>query len=192
MPGDPDAPSPETLALLAAQDWPRIRSGLVAYGIFRKCRPSDAEDFAHAAILRVRTGERAWDAADKPDLLVFLLTVVRSLIWNENQRKNRERPTKQSRVQQFPDTAVNPIEIFIERSDDGRGEEILAELLRHVEGDALAVKLVHLSQEGVDTVEEQSKLAGATKPQIRNTRERLRYHMNAIYEERGGRHGDGS
>ena len=85
------------------QEWERIILQLAIYAK-RKSRmyfyrtgqdllPNGAsvESLANAAILKVYSGERNWDPDEKPDLLIHLKGIVKSLLWHlvrslDNQR----------------------------------------------------------------------------------------------------------
>jgi DNA-binding Lrp family transcriptional regulator len=129
-----------------------------------------ATDYAHTAIQKVLSGERAWDRKRSPDLLRHLLSVVSSLISNDLRRQKMVpiELVDSQELAQFPDT-----------NSDGEKLEELAILEgfssyvqdRDREVHLLLIAMLRLDS---DSAAEQADALGMSVEEIYNIRKRLK------------------
>jgi DNA-directed RNA polymerase specialized sigma24 family protein len=193
MPDDPPPPPREVVEkLLAEADWVELRAAMVNYALERRCTPAEADDFAHAAYLRVTSGERKWNPNKYPKLVSYMLLVVKSLFLNERKRRKAEVALTDEMVETMPAPRLGALELMILREDEKSGEALLALLLARVrrKGDTLCEWIAVHSQEGVDEVKDQVQGSGQSEEEVLKARKRLRYHLLAIYDQHGATPGN--
>lgn len=121
------AATPKTLSLLQEitdNQWAIILKQLIIYAELRLTKIGfeprtevdsvTGEDFAMEAIKRLFEGERNWDPAKHPDLLIHLKLIIKSLIWNhiKSSMKSivRAQELSPAESEKDPDSAVEPDE----------------------------------------------------------------------------------
>jgi hypothetical protein len=183
-------------ALLRAQPWGLLQTQLTAIALKRIRGRSlpDAQDFAQGAITDAYRAidDGGWDP-EKGPLMSFLVARVVSAAGNERRRKRNT-----------CEVCLDEEVVREEEEESGKFEKFLAEdrpapdeqlhrlrvaatfqelLLARLAGDEIALALLALMRDGLDTPRDLADAAGRTLEEVREARRRIRYHADRITKE---------
>ncbi len=199
-------------------DWGRIRLQLsrYAYACIRKRSWSDAEDFAHDAIVAlVDPNTRSWDPTAEPDLFKHLGRLVRAAASAERKRPWRKREDSYDenddedqareegrRLGVALASSLEPAETRLIQAERDAG--MLKRIHERFAKDARVLEVFALLEQRIDTIREQSEHLGCTFDEVWKARRRLAEFVakvnkalsadsdglaSALTEESGGSHG---
>jgi DNA-directed RNA polymerase specialized sigma24 family protein len=141
-------------------------------------RNADAKDVAQTALLKFWEGDWAWDPQTHPDVLKFLMGIVRSLVANERRSARRKYESPSDTVDALPD--LSPTAKALEQRRQERGETALAQLIDSLKGDARALDVVRLVQNGVEKPAKQAAELRCHVQEIYDARDRIQRHVRRI------------
>jgi hypothetical protein len=176
---------------LRSQPWELLSKELCLFAMRQLYGPEytikqEAHDFAQEAILRARDPKhKPWNFRKQPSLWKFLIGIVLRLIthkYHSQAFKSYAGPYDESEGGDAGQSSFRVAGPYVDAEVQllGREEErIKGEMLREVrarleqEQDALAVAVMTLFEQEVDTAAQQATRMGVTEEEIRNARKRL-------------------
>jgi RNA polymerase sigma factor (sigma-70 family) len=149
--------NPETRRKLEQADWERIVLELTSYAVFlvatRRWKTADGmlpkgygpEDFSCEAIRLVLTGDRQWDPEREPDLLRYLKSIVKSLVYHLMRSKDHRARANTNTEERFEAVALlvdaipagtpDPEREFFGDDDEEQSRELADLVIASAQGD---------------------------------------------------------
>jgi DNA-directed RNA polymerase specialized sigma24 family protein len=170
-----------------------MRARLMRHAYARCHSVTDAKDIVQEAIKKVLEGASPWRREKCPLLIDHLGSVINTVAWNQSQSAAARHETEYDPAlwDRVVDGAPNPEQILVEREAERAQtrlvERCLAALRMALHGDNVALAVVDLFEQGVESAQEQAEAAGIARDEIDKARRRVGYHADIVIRaERGG------
>jgi DNA-directed RNA polymerase specialized sigma24 family protein len=157
-------------------DWANVSRRLERYAFTctKKRSKELAADVAQTAITQVLDPfYMEWDPDKVPDLFDHLKNVVRGIVSNRRRtrRTTGEIATDDEELDEMATSPEPDPETAL--ADRDAAANVMDRMTRALAGDALALKLVALLADGIESPTEQAEAAGASYDDVRNARKRM-------------------
>jgi RNA polymerase sigma factor (sigma-70 family) len=194
MPSDPPPPDRAAIvAFLRAQEWGKIRVELLRFAVPR-CKSRElAEDLVQDAIIKVMTGDSSFDPSKHASLPRYMMGAIkydladtrRSARARKTVALSHRRPEDDDAregdhlpaTNAFSEDVAVRVDLFTRRMN---------KLREKLAGDALALQLLDLTVDGVDTPAERATATGKSFEAIEAARRRMQFHAAAVAHEISG------
>ena len=184
----PDGHAPQSLeALLASQDWPRLRAQWLRFACYVSRSKQRAPDLVHEAVARaLDPNDDPWRPEVEPDFARHVMRIIANINRVEKDTEYRQRDPRYAAtiLERMTTIPKAPDDELLAAESDARAERLLATLRERLADDALALQIVDLASDGDFTRPADQVLAtGHPIEEIRNARKRVSRALDAIVLE---------
>jgi DNA-directed RNA polymerase specialized sigma24 family protein len=178
-----ERPQSGLAALLKAQNWPRLRADLLRFACHVARSRQAADDLVQEALRRAIDPEGdLWDPDVEPLFAKHVMRIIDNIHRGErDKREVRLDPRNKATVEERTTRrSVTPEDAALDAEGDRSARKTLEAVRADLRDDPLALRVVELSENGVDRPAEQAAATGARIEEIRNARKRVQRAIEAV------------
>lgn len=179
----PDPPSSDAAALVAAQDWARIRVDLLRFACRIARSKQAADELVQEALARVIDPERdPWDPEVEPLLARHMMRIIDKIHRGDREKAAVRRDPRNVAAVEARTTqrSATPEDAALAAEREQEAKSTLDEVKVDLAGDTVALEVIDQSERGVDRPADQAKATGRSIAEILNARKRVRRAIEAV------------
>lgn len=194
----------KTRDLIEKADWKCISSELAEYALYKArriywrsdryrnlSRGKTSEDIAYEAIQRTLSGDRSWDPEKDPDIIIFLKSVVDSLMYHliHSQNHKRLQPLpengngniREDIIHKWsPDSSPTPEEQILLKEEEEQADRIVSIMFEAVAEDAELETILEARMEGCVRPEEIAEVKNMDIKHVYNLIRKLKRRLRKL------------
>jgi DNA-directed RNA polymerase specialized sigma24 family protein len=166
-------------AAIARANWASVVPRLHRFARSRGATEANAKDAAQTAVTQLLEGKTSWNPAAEPDVLLYLMRAVRTLL--KDARQSAQSRYEQPSVDIDRQPAPPPSEPVVAR--EARVSDALGRLRHALRDDAEALAVLDLTVEDVHKPAEQAARLGIPVGKVYDARDRIGRQVRRIGHE---------